>query len=153
MNFKTPHVSPFLELIGVDEAVAQNQFSASVEFPVTPSSVVQGELLGFEFVSEGGAIIKPDGRLFVFTSDPGSSAGDTAITAAARKTLIGELAVVNTDFDSDSNAASAFYDDQDMPFQAASSLYLAFKLTSADGYNSSASDNEALSVRVSYRTE
>jgi len=145
--------SAAIELIGIDEAVAQNQYSASVELPLAPHAPAQGELLDFEFISSGGDILTPAGRLLVMSADPGSSAGDTAITVAQRRTVLGEVPVAAADWQSDSNGGSVQYPTRPITIPGQTSVFLVWFHSDATGYNSASGDDEILEVRVGYRAE
>lgn len=142
------------ELIGADEQVDQNDLCGSVA--ITLGGTYSGEILGALLVSREtgtGAVQTPDGILFFFDADPSISSGDTAMSAAARQKLIGQIAVTGTDFDSDANGASVYLVSVPVAFHALAALYVAFRLTSATSYNDAAGDDEILEVNLWLRRD
>lgn len=142
------------ELIGKDEAVAQNQYSASVG--VTLGTEVSGEILHVTLYSRetgSGAVLQPDGILFVLDADPATTAGDTALTAAERITIIGAIPVETTDWQADANGASATILTKPVAFHAVASLYFLWFQEHATGFNSAAGDDETLHLNAWYRKD
>ena len=95
----------------------------------------------------------PTGLLYFFDADPSITSGATAMTAAARVTILGRVPVESGDWDSDANGASAYIVDTPIPFHALSTLYVAFKLTGATGMNADSADDEQLEVNFWYKRE
>ena len=142
------------ELIGKDEAVAQNQYSASVGIEL--GTQVSGEILHITLFSRetgSGAVLEPDGVLLVLDADPATAAGDTALTAAERITIIGAIPVETTDWQSDANGASATILTKPVAFHAVSNLYFVWFHENATGYNSAAGDDETLHLNARYRRD
>jgi len=132
------------ELIGIDEQVDQNDFSAAAGVPL--GATMSGEILNVSlFTSEdgSGAVLTPDGVLYVFDADPSISSGDTAISAAAHLTEIGHVEIEAADWVSDANGASA-HKAVAIAFHEVATLYFAFQLTSAMSFNDAAGDDEQL---------
>lgn len=142
------------ELIGINEQVDQNDYSASVEVELQyPAS---GEILSFAFYSTedgSGAVQSPAGWLYLFAATPAISSGDTAMTAAARITCLGRVEVAAGDWETDANGGMAYIYDTPIPFHYTSSLFFAFKLTSATAMNSAAGDDEQLEFNAWYRRD
>jgi len=142
------------ELIGADEQVDQNDLCGSVG--ISLGATMSGEILGVLLVSREtgtGAVQTPDGILFFFDADPSISSGATAMSAAARQALLGQIAVTGTDFDSDANGASVYLVSVPVAIHGISTLYVAFRLTSATSYNDGAGDDEILEVNVWIRRD
>ena len=139
------------ELIGTDEQVDQNDYSGSVG--VALGGTYSGELLNFTFYTteDGtGGIRTPAGILYIFDADPSISSGDTSMTAAERVTVLSMVEVAASDWDTDTNGGSATIYDQAVPFHGVSTLYFAFKLTSATSFNDAAGDDEQLEFNAWY---
>lgn len=148
------HKTALTELIGINETVAQNNFSKSVAVALPLLS--SGELLTFQLVSQetgAGAVIQATGKLFVFDTDPTVTANDAALAVADWPTVIGIVDVAAGDWVADANGAGATIVDTPIAFHRLSTLYFVFRLTSADGYNTAAGDDEKLSVRVWMRID
>jgi len=137
------------ELVGVDEQVDQNDYSGSIEVNMGGS----GEFLAFALISTGGDEIQAAGKLFLFDADPAVSSGDTALTAAEWKTLVGVVNVAASDYVADSGGAVAYITDTPVPFHDTDNLYFVFKLTSATSLNSAGGDNESLELNAWYRRD
>jgi len=140
------------ELIGKDEAVAQNQYSASVGVSL-PQARTSGEILQVTLVSRGGDILEPDGVLLVLDADPDVDAADTALAEAARQTVIAQILVETTDWQADANGASATIFVQPAAFHALSTLYFVWFQELATGYNSAAGDDEYLEFNAWIRRD
>jgi hypothetical protein len=142
------------ELIGIDEQVDQNDYCGSVA--VALGGTYSGEILGVAlYTTEDGtgAVQTPTGWLYVFDATPAISSGDTAMSAAARVTMLGRIAVDAGDWESDANGGSAYLYDTPIAFHAVSSLFFAFKLTSATSFNDAAGDDEQMEFNFWYRRD
>jgi hypothetical protein len=139
------------ELVGADEQVDQNDYSASVS--VSLGTDVSGEILMVTLYSRGGDVLEPNGTLYIFDADPAIANGDTSITAAERITVIAQIAVETTDWKSDANGASATIFTKPVAFHALDTLYLAWFHELATSLNSAAGDNETLEVNAWYRRD
>lgn len=151
-----------ISLIGVDDQVDQNDYGASVEIDLVSysgarvSAPISGEILQFTLISYEsgtGAVQTPAGTLYLFSADPTISAGDTAMTAAERQTVIAAVEVEASDWKSDANGATATICNKPVAFQALSSLYAAWFHESATSYNDAAGDDEALAVSLWIRRD
>jgi len=143
------------ELIGINEAVAQNQHSASVAITLG-TQPVSGELLSFAFYSQesgSGAVLQPTGKLILLDADPASAAGDSALTAAEQLTILGVVDVAAGDWVADTGGAVAYIVDTPIPFHRLSSIYAVWKHTLATGYNDAAGDDESLNFNAWYRRD
>jgi hypothetical protein len=145
------------QLIGSDEQVDQNDYGTSVAVTlgdgVRPCS---GELLSFMFFSlesGSGAVQIPAGTLVILDADPAASAGDTAVSAAERVTILGQVAVAAADWQSDANGASAFIYNRPVPFHNLQTLYFLWFHEDATSFNDSAGDDEILQVKAWYRRD
>ena len=142
------------ELVGKDEKIDQNDYGASVA--VDLGAVYSGELYYFTFIAteEGtGAVQDSAGTLYIFDADPASTAGDTALTAAEWKTLIGRVDVEAADWIADANGGSAHVEDKTIPFHDVQYLYLVWKQTDATGLNDAAGDDEVLECNIWLRRD
>jgi hypothetical protein len=142
------------ELIGKDEAVAQNKYSASVGVEI--GTEVSGEILHVTLYTRetgSGAVLQPNGVLFVPDTDPASAAGDAALTAAERITIIAQIEVETTDWKADANGASASIFTKPVAFHALSSLYFVWFQEHATGFNDAAGDDETLHLNAWYRRD
>ena len=135
-----------IELVGVDEQVDQNDWSGSVDFDIGSS----GYFVAFALISTGGDEIQAEGKLYILDADPAISSGDTSITAAEAKTVVGVVDVASDDWDSDDNHAIAYITDTIVPFHSMDQVYFAFRLTSATSLNSAGGDNELLQLNAWY---
>jgi hypothetical protein len=145
------------ELIGADEQVDQNDYAGSAAVTlgdgIRPCS---GELLSFAFFSTEtgtGAVQTPAGILLILDADPATAAGDTAITAAERITILGHVAVAAADWQSDANGASAFIYNRPIPFHNLQTLYFLWFHEDAASLNDAGGDNEILQVKAWYRRD
>ena len=145
------------ELVGADEQVDQNDCSGSVACTlgdwVRPNS---GEFLSFLFVTGEtgtGAILTPAGRLLLFDADPAIASGDTSITLAERRTLIGQVTVLASDWITDANGGSAYIYSQPIPFHNLQTVYAVWFHEDATSINSAAGDDETLEFNAWYRRD
>ena len=117
------------QLIGINEAVGVNQFSATADLDLTRtagslSPAVPGEIQSLLLVSSAaGAPIEPTGWLFFMDADPATAAGDAALALVDRQALIAQVEIFAADWDSDATAASA-YKVVALPFHDVRYLYL-----------------------------
>jgi hypothetical protein len=145
--------SGVLELVGKNEEVNTDDYGASVALTIG-TSACSGELYEFVFIAteEGdGAVQDSAGWLLIFDADPATTAGDTSITAAERKTLIGQVEVTADDWITDANGGSAYIYDQVVSFHAVTSLYLVWFHTDDTDLNDEAGNDEVLEVEIKYR--
>ena len=89
------------ELIGINEAVAQNQHSASVAITLG-TQPVSGEILSFAFYSQEagtGAVLQPTGKLILLDADPATAAEGYTLRFLAVHAASGasDLITVHTD--------------------------------------------------------
>jgi hypothetical protein len=148
-------------LIGKDQQVDQNDYGASVAITLGIASrtdePVSGEILSFAFYSteEGsGSVQTPAGYLLLFDANPAISAGDTAITAAEHRTILGIVEVEADDWVlSDANGATAYIHDCPVAFHDLSTLYAAWFHNDATSHNDAAGDDERLDFNFWYRRD
>ena len=148
------------ELVGKDEKIDLNDYGASVSITlgdsVQASRLISGELLTFMLVSsvEGtGAVLQSNGWVLIFDADPAIAAGDTAITAVERQTLISQVQVSSTDWIADASGASHFIFNQPIAFHGLQTIYLAWFHKHATAINSAAGDDEVLDINIWYRRD
>ena len=147
------------QLIGINEAVGVNQFSATADLDLTRtvgalSPAVPGEIQSLLLVSSEtgtGAVQEPTGWVFFFDADPNTTTGDAAITAAERATIIGQVEILAADWDSDATGASA-YKAIAIPFHAVDTLFVVFRNEGA-AINDAAGDDELIQINVWYRRD
>lgn len=140
------------ELIGKDEEVNTDDYGGSVA--VALGAQISGEIVQFGFYTteDGtGAVLTPSGILFILDADPAIAVGDTAMTAAERVTVLGQVWVGSGDWSSDANGGSAFVVDQPVSFHSLETLYFAWLHTDATDFNDAGGDDEVLRVNFWYR--
>lgn len=98
--------APPLELIGINEQVAADEYSASINFFFNGSSGVIRKLCMYATQDDSGTIFTPAGTLYIWNIDPAVSAGDTSMTAIERTNIVNQYTFVAGDWDSDANGAS-----------------------------------------------
>lgn len=141
------------ELIGINEQVDLNEFSASVG--VTLAGTYSGEILGITLIQTedgAGAIIGLSGTLFIFDADPTIANGAASVGAAAAVTCIGTVSFTATDWVTDTTAGVA-YKTVAIPFHAVGTLFFAYKHTGATSFNDVAGDDEQLEFNFWYRRD
>ena len=144
--------SGLIELVGKDEVVAQNQYSAGTAIPVSVSAaggIIKSIVLS-QTELDAGAILSVAGVLVFFTADPVCAAGDTAVTSTAWGKSLGTVTVAAGDWVTDANGGAALKATLDIPFPRLANLWCVFKLTSATSINSGATDDEVLSIKIYY---
>ena len=142
------------ELVGINEEVNTSDYGGSVG--VALGGTYSGEMLGFTFYATedgSGAVHDSAGTLIIFDADPSISAGDTAMTAAERVTVIAQVDVLAADWQADANGASAYIYDQPVPFHALSTIYFVWFHTDATDLNDGAGDDEQLQFDFWYRRD
>lgn len=142
------------ELIGINEQVDQNDYGGSVE--IAFGATCSGEILMVTLYSteDGtGAVQEPDGVLLFLDANPAIAAGDVAMTAAERVTVIGQINVETTDWQSDANGASACIKDQPIAFHDLASIFVVWFHENATGFNDGAGDDEQLEMNFWYRRD
>ena len=140
--------SGVFELVGADEQVDQNDYGAHV----TQDMHGSGEILAAAFLSTGGDILEPAGKLLIFNASVSIAAGDTSITAVERAECIGIISVAASDWQSDANGATAYIYDQPVPYDT-NDLWFVWFHEDATSINSDAQDDEQLVVNLLYRLD
>lgn len=141
------------ELVGINELLAQNNYSDEVT--LTLASTSSGEVLKvclYTTEDATGAILEPTGTLFLFDADPSVTLNDTDLTAAARVTMIAQIPVAAGDWDSDANGAVACLTRADA-FHDLASVFAVWRHTLATSINSAAGDDEQLEANLWYRRD
>lgn len=145
------------ELIGKDEQVDQNDYGGSVAVTLGDGNLpASGEFLAFSFHSteEGtGSVQTPAGTLLLLDADPAVSAGDTALTAAEHKTILGRVDVSAAAWISDANGATAYIYNNPIPFHFLNTIYVVWLHTDATSFNDGAGDDEVLEFNAWYRRD
>ena len=146
--------SGLVELIGINEQVDQDEYSASVG--VVLGGTYSGEILMVTLYSTedgSGAVQEPDGVLIFLDIDPEAAAGDAALTAAERVTIIGQIDVETDDWQSDANGASACIKNQPLTFHSLATIYAVWFHKNATSFNDVAGDDEQLEMNMWYRRD
>lgn len=146
-----------LELIGVDEQVAQNDWGEAVPFTLRPEDI-DGKVMSFVMTSRllttggTGTILLPSGLLTVFSADPGITVGDAALGVDVGETILGTVAIATGDWTA--QAAGAWLNKQDLfiPFFPLKILYFAFFWTLAGTINSATDDDEIIEINAHIET-
>ena len=141
------------ELVGINEQVDQNDYSGSVSFALSTKSPRSGEILGLTFYSTGGDELAIDGQLYFLDAYPAVASGDTALSVAEWKTVIGHAALANGSFVGDGSGKILTLTDVGIHFHDLLTLYAVLKLTSATAINSAGGDDELFQVNGWYRRE
>jgi len=140
------------ELVGINEQVDINEYGDEVA--VALGDTVSGEILTVKLISYEtgtGAVQTPACRLFAFDANPLTTVGDTALTLAARRSIIGQIDVLAADWLSDANGASVFKT-VSFPFHPVSTIYWVFQKLGAS-LNDAAGDDEAIQFDFWYRRD
>ncbi len=108
---RNPHLefdleAPPLELIGVNEQVAADEYSGSINFFFNGNSGIITKLCLYATEDGSGTVFTPTGTLYIWNIDPNITAGDADITAIERLNIVNQYTVVAADWDADANGAS-----------------------------------------------
>ena len=149
------------QLIGINEAVGVNQFSATADLAIAATygdlprtRLVSGEIQSFLLVSSEdgtGAVQEPTGWVFFFDVDPNTTTADAALELVDRQAIIGQVAIAAADWDSDAAGATA-YKAVAIPFHAVATIYVVFRNTGA-AINDGAGDDELIEINLWYRRD
>jgi hypothetical protein len=137
-------------------ATGWNSTSTGARLYTGPPTHVSGEILQVTLYATEtgtGAVLTPAGTLFLFDADPSISSGDTAMTLAARQTVIAQIPVSSGDWKSDANGASAAILDSPVAFHQVTALYFAWLHEEATSFNSAAGDDESLDFNFWFRRD
>jgi len=140
-----------ITLVGKDSQVDQYDYGASVE--VELGETVSGEILALALHSSEsgtGAVQKPAGTVIVLSADPATTAGDTAISLAERRTIIGQVIVVANDWKGDANGATAYRSIIPVAFHELDALTFLWYHEEATAYNDGEGDDEILEMECWY---
>ncbi len=147
-----------LELIGVDEQVAQNDWGEAVPFTLRPEDI-DGKVMSFVLTSRiadatggTGTILLPSGLLAVFSDDPAISVGDAELASGVSNTILGTVAIATGDWTSQTLGAWVNKQDLFIPFFPLKTLYFAFFWTLAGTINSATDDDEILEINAHIET-
>lgn len=145
-------------LVGKDDKIDQYDYGASQTLTLTTGELVNGYIHSLLIVSGedgSGAIQHPACRLVFFDADPAIAAGDTNITLAEAKTIVGSVTVADGDWTTES-AGTALHAycykilTDPIPFHGTQYLYVALYSTDAAGINDAAGDDEVITLNVWY---
>ena len=143
-----------IELVGVNHEVNTSDFGTSVVFDVSlETKPVSGEFLSFAFIateSGSGGVQDSQGELLILDADPALTFGDTALTAAQWKTVVGRVKITAADWTTDGGGGIAYVTDQPVPFQDVDNLWFVWFHTDAQDLNDVAGDDELLQVNARY---
>ena len=149
------------ELIGINERVDQNEYSASVGVSMTSGSPVSGSVSGevlhttlYSHATGSGSVLTPAGTLMFCNGDPNMvTSGSTAMPVAVRRSIIGQIVVAVADWKDDALGASVTIPYQPLAFHELSSIYLVWFHEDATAYNDNAADDEILEADFWYRRD
>lgn len=146
------------EIVGINEQIDQNDYSKSVEIPLTVSGArpQSGFVIGVVLVSTedgSGAVMVPACELYFFDSDPTVAAGATSITAADWVKCIGKIDIAAADWNADATGAvvSKSAAEVMLAFHEVNSLFVVMKNIDATAINSAAGDDEQIEFNVLYQ--
>jgi len=137
------------ELIGINEQVDAAEYSASVTTTLTGTGAITKVCL-VATEDGSGAIQTPNGTLIIFDADPAIVAGDTAITAGERTTILAQLTFSSTDYQEDANGASNCQATEEI--YHTSTLFATWFLAAGEpSFNDVAGDDEQFEMNVLYK--
>jgi hypothetical protein len=156
----------YVELVGVDEQVAQNTWGGSVQIPFkaeTQGIFVHTVLARQGYDKAAGAFLSLTGKIVFFMGDPAVAAG-TALAALTRAQVNKIVAVVDVaaadwynmdDVGTDASALAVLHMAANegvipLPRMADGDLYAAWLHTLATAINSGATDQEDIYVKLVY---
>jgi hypothetical protein len=158
--FQAIQASGFVELIGPDEQVAQNDWGGSVSVGI--DSGVSGEILSIVLIfteSGSGSLITQDGRLCLFKGDPDISVGDAVVGEDEWHKLLASIPISEDDWFKEATGtptgATVYIYNVPIAFEApgAGGIYAAYHHLGATTINSDAGDDEALDMKIRYRRD
>jgi hypothetical protein len=141
------------ELVGEDEAVAQNQYGGSVGVALAATCAgVINQITLISGENGDGAILKPSGVLYIFDADPTIAVADTAMTAAEWATVIARIPFSASDWSTGDTAGAVANPSIGLPvtFHSLANLYFVWFHTLATGFNDNAAHNESLDMNFWY---
>jgi hypothetical protein len=151
--------TPVIELVGVDEALGQDNYSASVEVPIEANLLASGEIMSITLiqtvVSPGtGSLLQPEGKLIIFGGEVTilADADALAVGGGDHRKVVGFQNFAAGNYLPGNNGHVAFVETA-IPFPAVKSLWLSFFLTSATGLNDGEDDDELLECILRYRRD
>jgi len=161
MGFEGPiHKAGPTQIIGVNEQVDASDYSSTADLQVSnPStSVASGEILAISLVSYttgSGAAQTPAGDIYLFDTDPDTTSGSTALTAAGAEhlTLIAVVNMTSNEWFSDS-VGGFCYKSVALPFHGVSKVYAVFRPSAgATSINDGGGDDERFDIQFWYRRD
>jgi len=139
------------ELIGIDERVDASEYGASVATTLSGTGEIVNICL-FATEDGTGVVRTPSGTLLLFNADPATVAGDVAITAAERITILAHFSLLSTDYQFDANGASNCQATTEV--YNTGTLFTAFFLAGGEAsFNDMAGDDEQLELSVLFRRD
>jgi len=142
-----------IELIGIDENVANTEYGASVS--VALAATHSGEILKacLTATEDGsGSILTPAGTLFILDAATANAVGAAAITAVERLTVLARITYAAADWQSDVNGGTNCKVIAD-GFHANGTLHALWFHEDATAFNDVAGDDEQLEVAFWYRRD
>ena len=136
------------ELIGINEQVDPAEYGASVTTTLEGTGVITKVCLIATEEGSGG-ILKPNGTLILFDTDPTIAFGDASITAGERVTILAQLTFSDTDYQEDANGASNCQATEET--YHTSTVFASWFLAAGEpSFNDVAGDDEKLELNVLY---
>ncbi len=146
-------IEELVELIGINENVANTQYGASVSVALAASH--SGELLKscLTTTEDGaGSILTPAGTLFILDAATANAVGAAAITAVERLTVLAQITYAAADWQSDANGGSNCKVIAD-GFHVNGTLHALWFHEDATAFNDVAGDDEQLELAFWYRRD
>lgn len=142
-----------VELVGINDAVAASQYTNSADLGLPYN--MSGEIVSVSLHSTedgSGAVQQVNGDvIFISTTNPSVSAGDTALTAAEWLTVVGVAKVTSADWVADTGGGVAFVMTA-IPFEEVTApIYAVMKFDASSAMNDAGGDDEQLELRVRIR--
>lgn len=139
------------ELIGINEVVSADQWSASVAITFNGTGEIRKVCL-FATEDGAGAVFTAAGNLTLFDADPAITSNDATITAAERITIHAMITFAAADWESDANGASNCQNVNEV--YSNGTLFAAWHSAAAETqWNSAAGDDEQLEVNFWVRRD
>ena len=152
-----PIETGFVVLVPPGVSVDTNEFSATGDLDIAATygdlprtRLVSGQIQSVLLLGSMGLPAVP-GWVYFFDEDPNTTAGDAALTAPIRGTIIGEVYVAASDWDQDNNGSTA-YKQVDIDFHAMGIIYAVYRNLGPE-INDLLKDQEQLDLKIWYRRD
>ena len=145
-----------IELVGINELVADTNYSASVEIPIDVNGQASGEILSVLILARevgSGAVLRSPGELLLFDSDPTIALNATALASLDIQKIIGNETFAVADYAVADDLGDHAWKAVAIAFSNTKSLWATFRLASATAINSAAGDDETLELIMRYRRD